>query len=167
MRKGFNRYGSLISIISISIILLDQVAKRLVQTKMALFQSVPVIKNVLHITYIRNSGAAFGILRGKQGFFLFTTIIALVLIFSYIRELKENNTLSALALALILGGALGNFLDRVFYGFVVDFIEVKINFPLFNIADSAIVIGIILIFVESFFKKKIQNTDDENIVKED
>lgn len=154
MRSGFKRYGNLILSVSLFVILLDQITKRLVQTKMNIFQSISVIHNVLNFTYIVNSGAAFGILRGKQGFFLFTTILAVLLIFSFIKDLKEQNVLGAISLALILGGALGNFLDRIFFGYVVDFIEVKINWPIFNVADSSIFAGIILMFLEGFVNKQ-------------
>lgn len=154
MRRGFKRFGSLIISITLFIILFDQITKRLVQTKMHLFQSIPVIPKVLHFTFIINTGAAFGILKGKQGFFFFTTILAVILIFSFIKDLKDDNVWGAVSLSLILGGALGNFIDRIFYGYVVDFIELKINWPIFNIADMSIVIGIMLMFVEGYINKK-------------
>ena len=104
----------------------------------------------LNITSHRNDGAAWGILSGKMGFFYVVTVIILVvLIVFYIREAKHNLFMQ-LALSLLFAGALGNFIDRVLHGEVVDFIDTYIlgyDFPIFNVADSSLTIGVILIII--------------------
>jgi signal peptidase II len=127
-------------------------------------ESIEIIKNVLYITSHRNRGAAFGILQGQMWlFFIITTIVLLGVIYYFHTEGRKG-LLLGLSLSLILGGAIGNFIDRIFRGEVVDFVDVKIinyDFPIFNIADSALVVGVILIaiymlFIEGKQKKELE-----------
>jgi signal peptidase II len=133
----------MIFIIVLAILFLDQLSKLLITRVLLLNQSVPVIKGVFHLTLIHNQGAAFGILKGKIPFFIFTSVIAIILIFLNLRHNKQIKYYS-ISLCLILAGALGNLIDRIFLGYVVDFLDFRI-WPVFNVADSAITVGAILL----------------------
>jgi signal peptidase II len=128
-----------------SILLLDQLTKFLVLKNLALHETVPVIANIFHVSLVCNKGAAFGILRDQVPLFIGTAVFSIVLI---IRTLKRHHrlglTLYSLSLAFILAGALGNLIDRLRLGCVVDFLDFRI-WPVFNIADSAITVGAVLL----------------------
>ncbi len=127
---------------------------------MKLYESIPVIKGWLHITSSRNRGAAFGILQNQRGFFILLTFLVSMAMIYYIYKLQKTNKLYAFSLALLLGGAVGNLIDRMLTGEVVDFIDVRIiNFAIFNIADSAITIGVALIIIEMLFSKDAKKID--------
>ncbi len=118
---------------------------------MELSESIPIIENFLYITSHRNQGAAFGILQGQMWFFYIVTIIVIIGIVYYMEKEAKYDRLFGTALGLVLGGAIGNFIDRVFRGEVVDFINTYIftyNFPIFNVADSALCIGVGVLFVK-------------------
>ena len=136
--------------ITIIILVLDQITKFIIASSMKVGDSFEVIPNFLNITSHRNDGAARGILSGKMSFFFIITIIILVvLIVFYIKEAK-NNLLMQIAISLLFAGALGNFIDRVLHGEVVDFVDTYIfgyNFPIFNVADSSLTIGVLLIII--------------------
>jgi signal peptidase II len=136
--------------ITIVILLLDQITKFIVASSMKVGDSFNVIPNFLNITSHRNNGAAWGILSGKMSFFYIITIIILVvLIIFYIKEAKQH-LLMQVAISLLFAGALGNFIDRVLHGEVVDFVDTNIfgyNFPIFNVADSSLTIGVLLIVI--------------------
>ena len=125
---------------------------------MTLGQSISVIDNFLYITSHRNEGAAWGILQGKMIFFYVVTLVVIGLVILWIRKLDiKKEKLLVIALSLILGGALGNFIDRVMYQHVVDFINTYIfgyDFPIFNIADSALCIGVFLMAVDAILDIK-------------
>ena len=148
----------IIAIVALTIVL-DQVTKYLVASQMTIGQSIPIIDNFLYITSHRNAGAAWGIFQGKMMFFYLITlaVIAVVIVWMTRLDIKKDKWLM-IALALILGGAVGNFIDRVLYQHVVDFIDTYIlgyDFPIFNIADMAVVIGVALIIVEIVFEEYI------------
>ena len=136
--------------ITIIILVLDQITKFIIASSMKVGDSFEVIPNFLNITSHRNDGAAWGILSGKMSFFFIIPIIILVvLIVFYIKEAK-NNLLMQIAISLLFAGALGNFIDRVLHGEVVDFVDTYIfgyNFPIFNVADSSLTIGVLLIII--------------------
>lgn len=136
--------------IAIIILILDQVTKFVIASSMRIGDSFEVIPGFLNITSHRNNGAAWGILSGKMSFFfIITLIILIVLVVFYIKEAK-NNLFMQIALSLLFAGALGNFIDRLLHGEVVDFIDTYIfgyNFPIFNVADSSLTIGVILIII--------------------
>ncbi|ATA59462.1 signal peptidase II [Geobacillus sp. CAMR5420] len=137
-----------------AVIILDQWTKWLVVRYMRLGESIPIIDNVLYITSHRNRGAAWGMLEGQFWLFYLITVIVVAAIVIYIRRLKPSERLAGVGLGLMLGGAIGNFIDRVFRKEVVDFIHTYIgtySFPVFNIADSALTVGVILLFVHMFF----------------
>lgn len=146
-----------LAIVAVTIIV-DQLTKFLVVKYMTLGQSISVIDNFLYITSHRNEGAAWGILQGKMIFFYVVTLVVICLVILWIRKLDiKKEKLLVIALSLILGGALGNFIDRVMYQHVVDFINTYIfgyDFPIFNLADSALCIGVFLMAVDAILDIK-------------
>lgn len=143
-------YIGLSLFITLIILIGDQLTKFIIRTQMTLGESFAVVPKFLYITSHRNNGAAWGILSGKMTFFYIITIIVLiVLIVFYIKEAK-NNMLMQIAISLLFSGALGNFIDRVSSGEVVDFIDTVIfgyDFPIFNIADASLTIGVVLLII--------------------
>ncbi|MFC4076511.1 signal peptidase II [Salinithrix halophila] len=126
-----------------AVLLLDQVTKWLVLTKMDLYETIAVWKDVFHITSHRNRGAAFGILQDQRWLFIVVTIAVVTAIVVYLARLGNSQPIMSWSLALVLGGAVGNLIDRLRFAEVVDFFDFRwINYPIFNIADSAIVIGV-------------------------
>ncbi len=154
----------LLLLISCIIIVLDQVTKIYVHSRFQLSESVIVIKDFFNLTYVRNYGAAFGFLAEshptfREIFFLSMPPIAIIIIITILRSVKDDDFLQISALSLICGGALGNYIDRLNYRYVIDFLDFhifnKYSYPAFNIADSAIVSGVgILILVMTLEKKK-------------
>ena len=129
------------------ILLLDHFTKFIVIRNMQLGQSIPIIKNVFHLSYVTNTGSAFGLFKNLNWFFVLFSVIVIIAIFYYLKNnVKKNERLLQFAIGLLLGGTLGNLTDRIFYGHVIDFIDFRI-WPVFNVADSAITISIILLIV--------------------
>jgi len=126
------------------VFLLDRVTKIMVQRYLVEGESIPVIKNILHLTYYRNPGAAFNLLAYRTGFFIVVALVVLAVIVYYYGKIPGDKVYARTALALQFGGVSGNLVDRVFGGYVIDFLDFRI-WPVFNIADSAIVIGVILL----------------------
>ncbi|EGQ0385491.1 lipoprotein signal peptidase [Staphylococcus pseudintermedius] len=143
-------YIGLSLFITLIILIGDQLTKFIIRTQMTLGESFAVVPKFLYITSHRNNGAAWGILSGKMTFFYIITIIVLIaLIVFYIKEAK-NNMLMQIAISLLFSGALGNFIDRVSSGEVVDFMDTVIfgyDFPIFNIADASLTIGVVLLII--------------------
>jgi signal peptidase II len=147
--------------VALMVIVIDQLSKWLIVHNLTLYESRSVIGDFFLITSHRNSGAAFSILEGQQWFFYIVTIIVLIGIVWYMQKVqKANKRLLAVSLSFLLGGALGNFIDRVMYGEVVDFLQfnfvfkifgqaVNYTFAIFNIADTAITVGVVLIFIDA------------------
>ncbi|MHB7919120.1 signal peptidase II [Staphylococcus hominis] len=148
MKKKY--YIGLSLIVAIVTLMIDQLTKKIITATMNIGDSYEVIPHFLNITSHRNNGAAWGILSGKMGFFYIITLIILaVLIIFYIKETKYNAFMQV-AISLLFAGALGNFIDRLFNGEVVDFIDTNIfgyDFPIFNIADSSLTIGVIFVII--------------------
>ncbi|WP_307406395.1 signal peptidase II [Neobacillus ginsengisoli] len=145
------RYSLVFYLIALFVILLDQFTKWLIVSKMQFGDSITIINNILYITSHRNRGAAWGILQGQMWLFYAITLIVIVAIIYYLQKAAKGKWLLGVSLSLMLGGAIGNFLDRVIRKEVVDFIHTYIfgyNFPVFNIADSALVIGVILLMIQ-------------------
>ncbi|WP_243387006.1 signal peptidase II [Bacillus kexueae] len=136
------------------VILLDQWTKWLVVKYMELGESIPIVEGFFYLTSHRNRGAAWGILQGQMWFFYIITSVVIVGIIYYIQKYGKKERLMGIALGFMLGGAIGNFIDRLFRKEVVDFINTFIftyDFPIFNIADSALTIGVILLFIYMLF----------------
>ncbi len=140
----------------------DQASKLAIDKSFQLYESINVMP-FFNLTYVHNTGAAFSFLSEAGGwqrwFFAALAIIMSTIMTIWLTRLKENETLLAVALSLILGGAIGNLIDRLFYGYVIDFLDVyygTYHWPAFNIADSAITIGVALMLVESFKSQEEQ-----------
>jgi len=130
---------------AILVLFLDQLSKHLAAKNLILNRSVPIIKGIFHLTLIHNRGAAFGILKNQAPLFIFISLFAIILIYFNLKKSRnKENIVFNISLALILGGALGNLIDRLFLGYVIDFLDFRI-WPVFNVADSAITIGAILL----------------------
>lgn len=138
-----------IGIISLIVIIIDRILKVLVTNNFVLNVRNKIIDGFFYITNCHNEGAAFSLFSGNVLFLIFITLIVLFLIYRTIN--KENvNKIGILAYGLLLGGILGNLYDRIFYGYVIDYLDFvifKFNFAIFNLADAAIVIGAILLIV--------------------
>jgi signal peptidase II len=155
MKNKYLQVGSIVG----SVLILDQITKHVIQTHVRLNESITVVPGFFNITHVRNKGAAFGILSSlpefwRSAFFITVTLLAMVAISALI--VKSHERLLVYAFSLIAGGALGNVIDRIRYGEVVDFIQwyVKMYYwPSFNIADSAISIGVALLAFEMLFGK--------------
>jgi signal peptidase II len=130
------------------IVLLDQISKIYIRNLLLPGDSLPVIEGFLYITHVQNKGAAFGLLAGRQLVFILVTILSIVLIAVYYFRTRESHPLFNLALGLAVGGAVGNLVDRLRFGGVTDFVDVRV-WPVFNIADTAIVVGVVLLIVAS------------------
>ncbi len=132
--------------------IIDRLTKIVVVSNMHLKQTFPVIDKVLHITYIQNPGAAFGLFPHKRLFLIIVAVVSVVLIFYFAFSRSAQKLWTQVALGSLLGGALGNLFDRFLYGYVIDFIDFRvINFPVFNFADVVIDIGIFMLFFEILF----------------
>ncbi|MBM7581981.1 signal peptidase II [Caldicoprobacter guelmensis] len=128
------------------IVVLDQVTKYLAKTYLKSMGSVPLIQNVFHFTYVENRGAAFGILQNQRWFFIALTVVTSVVIAYYLFARKQESIVFTIALSMILGGAIGNLIDRLRLGYVVDMLHfILIDYPVFNVADSCVVIGTMLL----------------------
>ncbi|RWZ60677.1 lipoprotein signal peptidase [Halobacillus fulvus] len=139
------------------LIIIDQITKWIVVTQMELGQSIPVIEGFLSWTSHRNQGAAWGILQGQMWFFYIITVIVIGFVIYYMQQYGKESRLAGIALSLILAGAIGNFIDRVFRQEVVDFADTIIfgyDFPIFNVADSALVIGVGLVMIATFIDER-------------
>ena len=133
--------------ISVIIFFIDRVLKLFVFRNFSQGSSFPIFKNILYVTPVCNSGVAFGLFKGLNLYILVATSFAVSIIIVYMIFIKKpKSRLLILALFLILSGALGNLTDRLIYGYVLDFIDLRV-WPVFNIADSAITIGAILMLV--------------------
>lgn len=128
------------------ILSLDQLTKFFVTQKVLPDQPIPVIKGFFYLTLVHNRGAAFGIFKNHTYLFIITSIFAIALIYSCIKQYRQKEfSLYILALGLILAGALGNLIDRLFLGYVIDFLDFRVWPVVFNIADSSITIGAVLL----------------------
>tara|TARA_Y100000758_G_C16045436_1_gene419720 strand:- start:1156 stop:1602 length:447 start_codon:yes stop_codon:yes gene_type:complete len=144
--------------LSFFIVLIDQLSKILVHAKMNLYDSFTVIPSLLDLTYIRNEGIAFGInFPGSKIFFIIFPILITFYLISLLKNKEFEDNTSQIALFLIIGGAIGNILDRIFRGYVVDFIDFHINgahWYIFNVADASVTIGLLFLLYSSILIKK-------------
>ena len=159
--SGATRYVFL-ALVSAATILLDQATKLQIMQTMRLHESIPVIPNFFSITYIRNPGAAFGILASSSNgfrllFFGFASLFALVLLGTIFFRLRHDDWVGQLSIAGIFGGAIGNLLDRVRFGEVIDFLDFYIDayhWPAFNVADAAISVGVCFLIAHFMLERK-------------
>ena len=142
--------------LSLLVVILDQASKLAIAGSMQLYQSIQIMP-YFNLTYVHNTGAAFSFLSEAGGwqrwFFAGLALVISGVIAVWLARLKQHETLLAVALSLVLGGAIGNLIDRLAYGYVIDFLDVYYqtwHWPAFNIADSAITLGVMLMLAESF-----------------
>lgn len=134
--------------ISISLIIIDQIVKVLITKVLELYESISIIKDFFRLTYVTNTGAAWSILSGNTLLLILISVIALAVIYVYLIKDKELNEIDIVSYGMLIGGIAGNLIDRIIYGYVIDYFDFKIfnyNFPIFNIADVLIVISVIII----------------------
>ena len=115
--------------------------------------SVPLIKGVLNLTYIRNTGVAFGFMPGQRLLLILISMAVCAIVIYFYTKTKKKDFLLRVSFAIILGGSLSNLFDRVFYGYVIDYIDLRV-FPVFNLSDVAINLGVFLIILDLFMKRK-------------
>ena len=147
-RSGFPLRGLLFLGLAVLVVVADQVTKRVMEDRLRGQRSIPVIDDILRLTYVENRGAAFGLLQDQTTFFVLVGIIVVGVIAASYRYLPRSGFMLHLALGLQLGGAIGNLIDRVRQGYVVDFVDFGYRanwWPVFNVADSAIVVGVALL----------------------
>lgn len=150
-------------LISLLILGLDQWTKYLTIQHIAMYEVKELINGVLSLTYIRNSGAAMSILEGKMVFFYVVTLIVVIGVVYTLHKYGKNQRLFSTALAFILGGAIGNFIDRLLYQSVVDMIRIEfISFPIFNVADLALTIGVGLMILHVLFDEYTDNKNKQH-----
>jgi signal peptidase II len=153
----FFRKGALLFFgTTLAVIALDQWTKGLARTHLLGNdgdgpRSIPLLGEYIRLTYVQNRGAAFGLLQDQTTFFILVGVIVIVVIIASYRQLKEPGWLLNLCLGLQMGGALGNLVDRIRYGYVVDFVDLTF-WPVFNVADSAICVGVALLAWSLMFR---------------
>ncbi len=144
------KYAIISTLIVLAAIIIDFVTKRIVMANMTEGQSIPLIQNVLHITYITNTGAAFGSLSGARWLFMTLSTIMILVLIALLIFWDERNKLFYASVSMIIGGGIGNMIDRIFYGAVVDFIDFRaFDFWIwiFNGADSFVCVGVGLLLI--------------------
>jgi signal peptidase II len=137
----------LLSIIGGSI-LVDQIVKIIISSTMGVGETIPVIKDIFHFTYIRNEGAAFGMLSEHRWVFMIISSVAIIVMCIYLFKFCKERMLTRIGIALVIGGGIGNMIDRIFLGYVVDMIDCRfIDFYVFNVADSCVCVGAGIVFL--------------------
>ena len=163
MFNGFTiRKVLFLATVSGVVICLDQVTKTMVHTQYQLGESTTVIQNFFDITYVRNYGAAFGFLsqtypQFREMFFLIMPPVALFIILMILKGVEQSDKIQIFALSAVFGGAIGNYIDRLRFRYVIDFLDFHISghhWPAFNIADSSIVTGVTILMLLMFLQKK-------------
>lgn len=144
-------------VIIIILIIIDQVTKYITRHTLE-NNSIVVIKNFFNLTYVKNTGGAWGVLGGKLWLFIIITLVALGGMFYFFKDFDlKSNILFSIALCLLIAGAIGNFIDRLFIGYVTDFLDFNIfgyDFPVFNVADICITLGVIALLIKLLFFSK-------------
>jgi signal peptidase II len=151
---------SLFSAIAVVGIIIDQITKIAIDRSMQLFDSIPIIEHFFNITYVRNKGAAFSFLSNaswRLPFFITISIVAALVILVAFRRLRDDQQMAHISLAMIFSGAVGNLIDRIRLGEVIDFLDVhwyRHHWPAFNVADSLICVGVFLLAVDMILEEK-------------
>ena len=150
-RSQFDIFFALVP--ALTIILFDRVTKIFFSKILLYGESIPVLEKVFHFTLVHNTGIAFGLFKDQGIVFIVVPVIAIILLFFNLYYYKQNGEVLSrgyiIAFSLILGGAIGNLIDRIYFGYVIDFLDFRI-WPVFNIADSAITIGAVVIAYKCF-----------------
>lgn len=162
-------YFILIASIILGSIIFDQATKLLTVYFLEVGETVPLWEDVFHFTYVQNPGAAFGMLSDNRWVFMVVSVVAIVGVLFYLIKYRPTNKLLVISLSMIVGGGIGNMIDRVYLGYVVDFIDVRlINFAVFNIADSFVTVGacilvlyLVLDMVHEYQQAKAQKAEKD------
>ncbi|WEV40676.1 signal peptidase II [Lactobacillus sp. ESL0681] len=148
--------------ISLIVIIVDQGLKFLITSQFAVGEVQQIIPNILSFNYVRNNGAAWNILTGQMWLFYLISAVAILVCLYYLFNKNYRSKLFDWGLALVLGGIIGNLIDRIHLQYVIDMLQLDfINFNIFNIADSAITIGIILVFIYLLFFDESDKVNDK------
>mgnify|MGYP000010391742 FL=1 len=153
--KIISKQNLLLLGIMISAVLIDQVSKIWLTSTLQIGESIELIPSFFKITYAQNTGAAWSVLEGHMTFFYVVTIIALILLGWYFKNLKDYQIVQKIGVILMIAGTLGNFIDRLLFQFVRDSLDFRIldyNFPIFNIADILLVSGVFLLIIDETIK---------------
>ena len=140
-------------LLTIVFLMIDIVSKLIISNLMDIHDTIKIVDDFFYITYVRNTGAAWSIFSDKTWLIIIISLIIIGIVVFYIYKNKPKMKLEKIGYALILGGAVGNFLDRIIYGYVVDFLDFYIfgyNYPIFNLADVFIVVGIFLLVIHTW-----------------
>jgi signal peptidase II len=140
-------------ILFLLVLVADQYTKLAIQQDFMLGQSVPVLKGICNMTYVQNTGGAFGIMRNSTNLFIVISIVVILFIVYFLVKEERKDVYIQVVFSLVLGGAISNLIDRLRLGYVVDFIDFKV-WPVFNIADAAISVGMVLLLIRILFKKE-------------
>lgn len=143
--------GILVLVISAAIVVLDQIFKYLAINNLKSVENIAVIDNLLYFTYLENRGAAFGIFSNQRWLFIIATVLAIVLLVYLVFVKKFESKIFNISVALIIGGGVGNLIDRIFLGYVVDYIQISFFPPVCNFADYCITAGTIILIIWLFF----------------
>lgn len=146
-----------ITLIAAIIFIIDQLSKFLISNLTTLDKTIKIIPNFFNITYTKNYGAAWSIMWDKRLFLILISLVALIIVTFIIYKEKGLNKYKNIYYGFLIGGILGNLIDRIVHGYVIDFLDFNIfgyNFPIFNISDTFIVLGVILVFIETFLGGK-------------
>lgn len=153
-------YLAVCGALTLLVVLLDYITKRIVSGNMVLYQSIPVIKGVFNITYVKNTGASFGMMAGARWFFVAVTVILIAAVIYYAVKNKITDKLFLVSASFVVGGGIGNLIDRIATGAVVDFFDFcLINFAIFNVADCFVVVGVILMAIYYIKEEKTKNEE--------
>jgi len=137
-------------ILTVLFLIIDIISKLIVSNLMSVSDSIVIIKDFFYITYVRNTGAAWSIFAGETWLLIIVSLVIISFIVYYIYKNKPKDKLEIVGYSMILGGAIGNFMDRIIYGYVIDFFDFYIfgyDYPIFNVADSFILIGVVILIV--------------------
>ena len=140
-------------ILTLVFLIIDVVSKLVVSNLMDVNDSLMIIKDFFYITYVRNTGAAWSIFAGETLGLVVVSLIIISLIVYYILKNKPKTTIEKVGYSMVLGGAIGNLIDRVVYGYVIDFFDLYIfgyDYPIFNLADSFILVGVVLLMIHTW-----------------
>ncbi len=142
-------------ILTILLVTADLFTKYIVTANMVVGSTIPILRNIFHLTYVQNTGAAFSILAGQRLFLILLPAVVIVVIITYIIVKKPGNKLLMLSFSMIVSGGIGNLIDRIRFGYVVDFFDFRlINFPVFNVADIWVTLGAALFIGLLLFTKE-------------
>ena len=150
----------MIIVFTVMFLIIDIVSKLVISNLMNVYDSIIVIRNIFNITYVRNTGAAWSMFAGNTLLLIIVSLIIISFIIFYIYKNKPKNKFEMIGYSLVLGGAIGNFKDRIVYGYVIDYLDFNIfgyPYPIFNFADTAIVIGTFTIIILSLIESRNNN----------